>query len=283
MIKSRVSWTYKFFWCHRVGKIIRCRYQVKHANYWLPRSFIWTKPDLVPDLHAYIDTITDQRTTDAAAWEINGSVVEVEREEPPAGVEMVRVDPTLLCALLRGEYVLDIPVTSRLVCASNFRDLNRYIPVEASAALIAADSFVKKAYIQKVREMAAAGQPLFYMPEPVAEGKLKEWGIKPYMPGMQRIEAGKNAGVSVAAETPVFDGEEKESAPAAEDIEISRIDHGSHFEIISMIHGVQTYYCRRLVRSGKQIWCGTSFSPSGPWRVFEEDRVLLAAIEECAV
>jgi hypothetical protein len=37
-----------------------------------------------------------------------------------------------------------------------------------------------------------------------------------------------------------------------------------------------------LLRDDKQFWCGTAFSLRGPWRVFEEDRVIMAAIhEEC--
>lgn len=84
-------------------------FSFKHVNFFLPRSFVWTSPDDLPGVCAYIDLLMRKDTVGAKVIEDTGAAtdhvfVEYHRDAP-----IVQLNPSHMIAILRGEMPFEVP------------------------------------------------------------------------------------------------------------------------------------------------------------------------------
>lgn len=253
------SWTHKLYWCRKVKDVYQCRLQLKHVNYWMPRSFVWKDTEDVVSLKKYIDAIHAKDKTISSLYEDKNLVDNLEYEEAPP-VDMIRVDPVKLLAILRGEYVLEIPCTGRIIPADPERK-GKYMPQDIAAPLLAADGPLDEMYTRELRARVASGLPILCLNEKELTGKaVREANIELWNPGIN-IQTNQPAAEALPVET---------NDPLVEkEIEISRIDHGAYIESVSSF---KNYFIRRLTIEGHLIYGATSYDRMN-WSVFYIEQV----------
>ena len=253
------SWTHRFFWCQKSAGKFKCRFQIKNANFWLPRSFVWTNGNDPDSLRAYIDALTDRNATVTTLWEDKGIAIDLEYQEEPAG-GVVRLDPMKLAAFLRGEYVLEVPCYGRLITSEGGKNDDRvFMPLEVQAPLLAASGEIHDLYVQRLRALVGSGAPIMCLTkeelssDKAASHNLKTWNA--------------NGNIAVNSQTSTTPAASTE----AHEVEISTIDHGVYIE---RIVSVADYFIRRLTVKDKPFWTGSSYKATGPWQPFFVDQAI---------
>jgi len=255
-VTADLSWTHQFFWCQKKGSTFVCRYQIKNANFWLPRSFIWTDASDKTTLRAYLDALTHKDKKITVLWEEKGLAVEhVYEPEPECGV--IRVDPLKLMAVLRGEYVLEIPMTGRILGVEE-KHLNHYMPQEVQAALVADSGLIHDAYVRRLQQLVNAGKPVICLTKEQANSpKMKELGIEIWNPA-----------TNLNGDTKFTDMAPKEIVEGMatdQEQELDRVQYEMHLEIT---YACQNYFTRRLfLLDGTPFWSASSYDRH-KWSVF---------------
>lgn len=243
------SWSHKLYWCQKNKGTVVCTLSLKGVNYWMPRKFVWTDKDDLTSLHQYIDALHSKNKAISSVYEDKGMAVEHEYEPVP-DVEMVRVDPLKLMAILRGEYVLDIPYPAKVVLADPAKKQNKYMPLEVAAALLAADGPLANLYLKTLRERVAQGLPVLCMSEQELKGKpARDNGIELWDPN-QHIRT------ETQADDVVHESTEHPEEPSLKETEVSTTDHGTYIETIT---SCSNYFIRRLLLDGKVFYAGSSY------------------------
>lgn len=267
---SITSWTHQFFWCHKKNGTFVCKFQIKNANFWLPRSFVWTDAKDATALRSYLDALTHKDKKLTVLLEEKGLAIDhVYEPEPECGV--VRVDPFKLMALLRGEYVLEIPCSGRLLARDAGSKNAKYMPQEAQAFLLADRGLIHDAYVQRLREMVNAGEPVLCLTEEQAnDPKMKELGVEIWNPA------------SNLKKIPSFSNPAAIEGNATEhERELTRTQHDNHVEIIYVCG---EYFTKRLYLLDGTPFFGASSYDKQKWSIFFSDVVMYDSIfaAECA-
>lgn len=242
------NWSHKLYWCQKNKGTVVCTLSLKGVNFWMPRKFVWTDKDDLTSLHQYIDALHSKNKAISSVYEDRGMAVEHEYEPVP-DVEMIRIDPVKLMAILRGEYVLDIPYSAKVVLADPTNKINKYMPLDVAAPLIAADGPVADLYLNKLRELVGQGLPILCMSEEELKGKpAREAGVELWNPNH-----------SIESAIPVVETHEREEqspTQAGKETEVSTTDHGTYIETIT---SRSNYFIRRLLLDGKVFYAGSSY------------------------
>lgn len=250
---SIAIWSHRLFWCQKKNKHFICRIQLKDVNHWLPRSFVWTLPEDPDSLRAYIDALHEKNKTVTALWENSKAAIDHVYEAAPEGA-IIRLDTVKLMAILRGEYVLDIPCTGRLLMVSD-RQQAKYMPQEVQAALLAADGPLADMYLQALKDRVASRQPLMVMTEKELESPVvKAHHVAVWQPGMNLPQT-----VPVPVEEP-----EQKTGFQEKEIEVGRIDHGTYVEVN---YTCGKYFVRRLFRDNEPFYAASSYDAKS-WEIF---------------
>lgn len=260
------SWSHKLYWCQKRKGVYHCLLQLKHVNFWMPRSFVWTQPDDTNALKAYIDALHEKNKAVSSVCEDKGMAIDMAYEEAPANVEMVRIDPVKLMAFLRGEYVLEIPCTGRLLAVDSPKKKTTYMPQEVQAALLAADGPLAEMYTTKLRALVNSGRPVLAMTEKEIENPtFKALGIEAWKPNN-----------NIQTDEPEIQAqpEDSEAPEEKKEIEISRVEHETYTEVNSTYN---TYFIRRYYR-GKDPFYGASSYDTKSWSVFFMDQPIYDTI-----
>ncbi len=258
-----VSWVHKFFWCQKQGTQWVCRYQIKNTNFWLPRSFTWTIADDTDTLKVYIDALVTRNKTVSTLWEEKGAAIHHEYiPEPEGGV--VRLDAVKLTAILRGEFVLDVPAYGRVVMSDGGHKSALYMPQEVQASIIADGGPVHEFYMKRLQELVGAHLPIVALEKDKFKGG--EAKVQCYSPG---------AAIAVPM-LPASDVAPSDIPAVPNETEIARFEHEGYIEIISTL---DSYFTRRLATlDGTPFWGGSSYSSQGPWKQFFINDLLYSAV-----
>lgn len=260
-------WSHRLFYCQKRKGTFLCRIQLKDVNHWLPRSFLWTLPDEPDTLRAYIDALHEKNKTVSSLWEGKGAAVDHVYESAPEGA-IIRLDPFKLMAILRGEYVLDVPCTGRLVLVED-NQRKTYMPQDIQVSLLAADGPLADLYLKTLRDRQAAGLPLLCMTEKEFESPtVKAHHIEVWNPKM-------NLDKTLRLIAPVQPSQETAATPEVDkETEISRVEHETYREVNYTCAG---YFVRRLFRDEKPFWAGSSYDTK-QWSIFFIDQPIFDAI-----
>jgi hypothetical protein len=218
---------------------------------------VWTDINDTTTLRAYIDALTYKDKRTASLWEENRLAVEhVYEPEPDCGV--IRVDPLKLMAVLRGEYVLEIPMTGRILGCDEGTKSAKYMPQEVQAALIADSGLIHDAYMRRLQQLVNAGKPIICLTTEQANSpKMKELGVEIWNPA-----------TNLNGDTKFTDAAPKEIVEGMatdQEQELDRVQHEMHLEIT---YACQNYFTRRLfLLDGTPFWSASSYDRY-KWSVF---------------
>lgn len=253
------NWSHKLYWCQKNKGTVVCTLSLKGVNYWMPRKFVWTDKEDLTSLHQYIDALHAKNKAVSSVYEDRGMAVEHEYEPAPE-VEMIRVDPVKLMAVLRGEYVLEIPYAAKVVLADPTNKVNKYMPLDVAAPLIAADGPVADLYLNKIREMVGQGVPILCLSEAELKSKpARDVGVELWSPNSQ-----------IETSVPVVLEREEQETSSNKETEVSTVDHGTFVETIT---SCENYFIRRLLVDGKVFYAGSSYDGK-QWSVSYIDQTI---------
>ena len=252
------------------GETFVCTFQLKDANHWLPRTFVWNDRDR-DALMSYIDALTEKNKTVAAMWETKG--VPTEHVYVAAPECIIRLDPAKLMAVLRGEYALEVPAYGRIMLTSEGQQLV-YMPQAVEASLLAADGPLAELYLKRIRQMVGAGEPVVCMTRKEFDSpSVKAIGLTLWNP-----KGNLTGDIKPPKRIPFFTQDLTEQAPEsapvqrneAEEIEINRVEHSTHLEI-NYTKG--DYFVRRLFLDEMEFYVASSYDGQ-QWDVFSVDQAI---------
>lgn len=252
---------------------IRCVYNMKHCNIWLPREFFWESTS-VEDCGQYIDLLCLKKLIEAKKFEDAKLATEhVYTSESLEKSNYVNISPVRLMALLRGEEILEIPITSRIrFVASN----KRYTVNDIDAEIFGKE--MTEAYFNALSHAVQNGKPIA-----VVSNLSEKITARKY--GMNLVDHRSTSGCNLALNAELVpEGETLQDVSSPSPVEetiVSSIEETTHTETVSLItgQGTRPYFVRRLMRGQHLLWCGTSYTATGPWTEYQRDNSRLTALK----
>lgn len=267
------TWYHRGYQCllKQRERRIRCIYQIKRCNLWMPREFYWENTSKA-DCNHYIDLLARKQLADAQTFDEKKIATEHIYERGDSTTRpFVNVNAQRLIALLRGEEVLEVPIDARI----------RVVPPRGrySANDVDAEIFSKELtdeYFRRLKQLVGEGRPIVCVTTPNENDLIAKYG-------MRLVDAKMHSGMNldVATEGLSADDVTVAAAPSpAEETLIASKEHRTHTETITLITGSdkRPYFVRRLIRGPHLLWCGTSYSAEGPWTEYHRDQSRLVAL-----
>jgi hypothetical protein len=250
---------------------IRCVYTMKHCNIWLPREFFW-ESNSVEDCSQYIDLLCLKKLIEAKKFDDAKLATEhVYASERLEKSNYVNISPVRLMALLRGEEILDIPITSRIrFVVSN----KRYTVNDIDAEIFGKD--LTDAYFNALTNAVQNGRPVAVVSNLTEKNTARKYGLNLVD---HRSTSGCN--ISLNAELAPESQEVSYSPSPVEETLVKSEEHSTHTETVSLITGqnARPYFVKRLMRGQHLLWCGTSYTATGPWTEYQRDDSRLTALK----
>jgi hypothetical protein len=225
----------------------------------LPIHFVWLPRDDRDGLKRYIDSLLLGRKTESTQIEQMGCITEVEYDLTPRSEDSdVQINAHRLVDFLALRDHFNVPLWGKVRFVTNGKHL---VPYE---------------YIAAMSKLAGPYGAVFDAAAPWKKATPKDleaMGLKPedVTSSMYRFGPTSDTGETHAQEP---------AAPPREE-QISMTHFRRHFEILtqSFPEGQRTFFTRRLfLYSGKQLWVGTAFAETGPWKVWERATSELIAL-----
>jgi hypothetical protein len=272
------TWMHRGYMCFlkQRNRQIRCIYQIKQCNLWMPREFLWENTSR-GDCNHYIDLLAQKRLIEAKVFEEQKLAIEhiYERgtgEDRP----FVNINAQRLIAMLRGEELLEVPIDARIRFVP---PKGRYTANDIDAEILG--DVLTEEYIRSIRRMVGDGVPILCAQMPEEKDLLEKYGVRLTDAVMH---SGFNLAMARGTDYRGEQGEEaaQQAAPPApvSETEVSNTSHTTHTETVSLITGNEQvpYFVKRLIRDQHLLWCGTSYDASGPWSEYHRDQSRLAAL-----
>jgi hypothetical protein len=254
---------------------IRCIYQIRTCNLWVPREFIWENTSK-SDCNHYIDLLAQKKLIDAQAFERQKLATEhVYERGTGEDKKFVNINAQRLIAMLRGEEVLEVPIDARIRFVP---PKGRYTANEIDAEMLSKE--LTEEYIKSVRRMVGDGVPIICVQMPDEKKLMDTYGLRP---SDDVLHSGFNLAIARGGGSLESSSDEEPQAPApppVQETEVRNSEHVTHTETVSLITGNDQvpYFVRRLIRDQHLLWCGTSYDAAGPWSEYQRDEARLTAL-----
>jgi hypothetical protein len=248
------------YYCKPYGKGARCVNTVPRLLSHVPLQFDWHDRADLPGLEDYIEAVVQGHRTEQATIEGLGHVTGVQMgPEAPQG-ESIRVPVRTFLAAMKMQGYLDIPMWSRLRFVSKGDTL---VPAEFIAAL--AEAFPDEGF-------DPAGTWQHATPKTLAAAGMDPRQVTTSMGAARNDEArGGEDG----------EGDERPQQGAAQpEVKWSEERGKDTLVLVTKVLAPRPYFTKRVwdLRDGAEVYAGTAWAESGPWKSYRRDNARLIAL-----